>query len=199
MSALGKRCPWSFIHPARGRDSAARSHERPELAFGFRPDATTSLQSAHDFGIATCGLSEVARAHARQTQKVGDLSEEIWLFFSHAPIVSAIEDTSSVRDRGCATGAIFPDNRAMEANNWRERLAQAVEASGMSRRAGSLSAGNGPGYVHSILAEGKDPSVAPPHRRGEGLTVAHSNRWPRAAAPHSPASAGLFFADSGAD
>lgn len=30
----------------------------------------------------------------------------------------------------------------------------------MSSRAVSIAAGNGPGYVHSILTEGKDPSVS---------------------------------------
>lgn len=42
---------------------------------------------------------------------------------------------------------------------WRARLLAAVEASGMSKRALSLAAGAGTGYVHSILVEGKDPTI----------------------------------------
>lgn len=42
---------------------------------------------------------------------------------------------------------------------WRERLATALKESGKSKREVSLAAGMGPGYVHSILAEGKDPTV----------------------------------------
>lgn len=44
-------------------------------------------------------------------------------------------------------------------NTWRERLDAAIEKSGKSARAVSIESGNGPGYVHSILREGKDPSV----------------------------------------
>lgn len=42
---------------------------------------------------------------------------------------------------------------------WRERLGDALKVSGKSKRAVSLSSGNGPGYVHSILVEGKDPTI----------------------------------------
>lgn len=47
----------------------------------------------------------------------------------------------------------------MSDGSWRIRLADAIEGSGKSRRAISLESGNGPGYVHSILSEGKDPSI----------------------------------------
>lgn len=43
---------------------------------------------------------------------------------------------------------------------WRSRLAEAVEKSGRSKRDVSSSAGLGSGYVHSILSEGKDPTVS---------------------------------------
>lgn len=43
---------------------------------------------------------------------------------------------------------------------WRKRLADAMADKKMSKRATSLAAGQGPGYVHSILSEGKEPSVA---------------------------------------
>lgn len=47
----------------------------------------------------------------------------------------------------------------MKDDDWKGRLAAAIEASGKSKRAVSLGAGMAAGYVHSILAEGKDPTV----------------------------------------
>ncbi len=47
----------------------------------------------------------------------------------------------------------------MEYGDFRERLRTAVAASDKSLRAISLAAGAGPGYLHSILEEGKSPSV----------------------------------------
>jgi hypothetical protein len=43
--------------------------------------------------------------------------------------------------------------------DWKSRLEGAIKASGKSKRAISLASGNNPGYVHSILAEGKDPTI----------------------------------------
>ncbi|WP_296100305.1 helix-turn-helix transcriptional regulator [uncultured Agrobacterium sp.] len=43
--------------------------------------------------------------------------------------------------------------------DWRSRLRDAMERRGMSAREVSLAAGKGQGYVHSILKEGKDPTV----------------------------------------
>ena len=51
------------------------------------------------------------------------------------------------------------DISAMETTGWKERLAAAIEADSRSDRALSMESGNGKGYVHSILKEGKDPSV----------------------------------------
>lgn len=42
---------------------------------------------------------------------------------------------------------------------WRARLQAAIEKSGRTPREISLKAGKGPGYLHSILKEGKDPTV----------------------------------------
>lgn len=42
---------------------------------------------------------------------------------------------------------------------WRQRLADAIAESGKSKRAVSLAAKAGAGYVHSILVDGKDPTV----------------------------------------
>lgn len=45
-------------------------------------------------------------------------------------------------------------------NAWRKRLESAVKASGKSPRSISLAAGRAHGYVHSLLNEGKDPTVS---------------------------------------
>lgn len=42
---------------------------------------------------------------------------------------------------------------------WRQRLEAAIERAGKSKREVSLAAGKGAGYVHSILSEGKDPTI----------------------------------------
>lgn len=47
----------------------------------------------------------------------------------------------------------------MENDDWKPRLSAAIDAAGLSHRAASLKAGLGAGYVHSILVEGKDPTV----------------------------------------
>lgn len=47
----------------------------------------------------------------------------------------------------------------MANDSWRRRLAQAVEDSGRSKRSISLDSGAGSGYLHSILSEGKDPTI----------------------------------------
>lgn len=52
------------------------------------------------------------------------------------------------------------DIRGMGQETWRDRLAAALKKSGKSKREVSLSAGMGAGYVHSILKDGKDPTLA---------------------------------------
>ncbi|ETS05888.1 hypothetical protein Q655_01383 [Bartonella henselae JK 51] len=47
----------------------------------------------------------------------------------------------------------------MYINGWRQRLAAALEKSGRSKRSISLAAGKGAGYLHSILVEGKEPTI----------------------------------------
>lgn len=63
----------------------------------------------------------------------------------------------------------------MRDDDWKLRLEAAIEASGRSRRAVSLSAGMGPGYVHSLLREGKEPTVGSLFAicRELGVSVAH--------------------------
>lgn len=47
----------------------------------------------------------------------------------------------------------------MNAGSWRDRLALALEQGGLSARGVSLKAGMASGYVHSLLKEGKEPTV----------------------------------------
>jgi transcriptional regulator with XRE-family HTH domain len=42
---------------------------------------------------------------------------------------------------------------------WRDRLRMALDNSGKSMRAVSIAAGLGENYLHSILGEGKEPSI----------------------------------------
>lgn len=44
-------------------------------------------------------------------------------------------------------------------DGWKARLAAGLKRNKRSKRGVSLAAGQGPGYVHSILAEGKDPTI----------------------------------------
>lgn len=48
----------------------------------------------------------------------------------------------------------------MSNDAWRQRLATAVDGSGKSMRAISLAAGMGPGYLHSVIKEGKEPTIS---------------------------------------
>lgn len=47
----------------------------------------------------------------------------------------------------------------MDIDGWRDRLRVAVEESGKSLREISAASGKGNGYLHSLLSEGKDPSI----------------------------------------
>lgn len=47
----------------------------------------------------------------------------------------------------------------MESADWKVRLAAAIAECGKSQREISLAAGLGPGYLHSIFAEGKEPTL----------------------------------------
>ncbi len=74
--------------------------------------------------------------------------------------ISAKEDNTSVLYQGRAKKSSIEDEFIMENTEWRDRLAQAIKSSGKSKRAVSLKSGNGPGYVHSIISEGKDPTIS---------------------------------------
>lgn len=47
----------------------------------------------------------------------------------------------------------------MGTKEWQRRLEAAIRDSGRSQREISLAAGLGPGYVHSIFKENKDPTI----------------------------------------
>ncbi|MCL6229223.1 helix-turn-helix domain-containing protein [Bartonella bilalgolemii] len=47
----------------------------------------------------------------------------------------------------------------MNIDGWRQRLQEALEKSGRSKRSISIAAGKGAGYLHSILSEGKEPTI----------------------------------------
>lgn len=47
----------------------------------------------------------------------------------------------------------------MDATGWQTRLIDGIRAKGKSQREVSLASGNGPGYVNSLVKEGKDPTI----------------------------------------
>lgn len=47
----------------------------------------------------------------------------------------------------------------MENDDWRTRLEQGIKAQNKTLRSVSLAANMGPGYVHSLLKENKDPTI----------------------------------------
>jgi lambda repressor-like predicted transcriptional regulator len=51
------------------------------------------------------------------------------------------------------------DTWDMAKDAWRSRLSAAIEQSGKSYRSISLAAGAGAGYVHSLFADGKVPTI----------------------------------------
>lgn len=74
-------------------------------------------------------------------------------------IISAKEDMTSDFYRGRAFSSAFADKSLMDTTAWRDRLATAIKLSGKSKRAISLATGNGAGYIHSLLSEGKTPTI----------------------------------------
>ncbi len=73
--------------------------------------------------------------------------------------LSSLEDVSSILYEGRAKISHLEDIVAMADSDWKTRLQAAVDKSGRSAREVSLKSGKGPGYLHSILKEGKDPTV----------------------------------------
>ncbi|WP_348647498.1 helix-turn-helix domain-containing protein [Rhizobium leguminosarum] len=73
--------------------------------------------------------------------------------------ISSLADTSSILYEGRAKISDLEDIAAMADEAWRKRLEDALKNSNRSKREISLKAGKGAGYVHSILSEGKDPTI----------------------------------------
>ena len=73
--------------------------------------------------------------------------------------ISSFEDRSSDDYRGRAPIRGFCENIPDMDDSFRERLSGAIERAGKSARRVSLDAGLGPGYVHSIIKERKDPTI----------------------------------------
>lgn len=73
--------------------------------------------------------------------------------------ISSIADMSSVLYEGRARVSEIEDIRGMKTDGWKGRLAAGIKKNGKSKREVSLAAGMGPGYVHSVLKEGKDPTI----------------------------------------
>lgn len=88
-----------------------------------------------------------------QCEVLGDVCSS----YSHP--ISSIVDRSSGGYRGRAITVVFSDNASMNQEGWKIRLRDIAEGSGLSMRAISLAAGKSPGYMHSILTEGKDPTI----------------------------------------
>lgn len=82
---------------------------------------------------------------------------------AHSGSISAKEDRSSVLYRGRALSSDLLNTPHMEngfdIDAMRGRLSQSLDEKGLSMRKVSIDSGNGPGYVHSILNEGKIPKV----------------------------------------
>lgn len=79
--------------------------------------------------------------------------------FVMKPTISSLADRSSVLDERRAKISHLEDIGAMVDTDWRKRLIDAIDKSGRSMREISLKARKGPGYLHSILKEGKDPTI----------------------------------------
>ena len=73
-------------------------------------------------------------------------------------ILSAKADKSSAFYKGRAKTSEIADISGMK-DDWRIRLADAINSSGKSMRKVSLEAGLAAGYVHSIIKTGKDPTI----------------------------------------
>jgi transcriptional regulator with XRE-family HTH domain len=77
----------------------------------------------------------------------------------HITCISAKEEMSSLPNEGRAKISEIADINIMEKNDWRGRLQKILSETGKSAREVSLAAGKGPGYIHSIIKEGKDPTI----------------------------------------
>lgn len=144
--------------------------EVPPFSFGFDElddfnrrvlqDRATVAQTPYQLGVSYRAFAEIGLAHPCVVQeRVNFGKENSALIRFHAPKIFSIEDVSTIPNEGRAEISEIEDIQGMGIADWRTRLQDALEASGKSAREVSLAAGKGPGYVHSILKEGKEPTV----------------------------------------
>lgn len=79
--------------------------------------------------------------------------------YVHDAGISSIEDMSSIPYEGRADVNEIEDISIMTQREWKARLEAEIKKQNRSMRDVSLKAGKGPGYVHSILVAGKDPTI----------------------------------------
>lgn len=137
------------------------SHERPNTGSGLGPDAPARPQAPYKLRVLSGRLSEVALAHVCPGEEVLDFRQEVGFgVFSHLAAY-CIRKSGHVKVRYCVddVGAPPRDKRPVMDATWRDRLSDAIAASGKSRRAVSLGAGLAASYVHGVLVEGKEPTI----------------------------------------
>lgn len=78
-------------------------------------------------------------------------------------VISIILDTSIFQNKGRAHISNLMDNRSMngtyDTNAMRKRLLLLLEQSGLSMREASKRGDTTPGYLHSVLKDGAEPTV----------------------------------------
>ncbi|WP_236761842.1 helix-turn-helix domain-containing protein [Agrobacterium tumefaciens] len=135
-------------------------NELDDLRRGVLQHRPTVTKTPNQLGVSDGALAEIRFTHACVSDERIDFGKENGaLIRFHAPKISSIEDVSTIPNEGRAKISEIEDIRVMGIADWRARLQDALEASGKSAREVSLAAGKGPGYVHSILKEGKEPTV----------------------------------------
>lgn len=140
-----------------GGGETTSEHEGSDFDFRLRPHAATISQARHDLGVSARRFPKVRSAHLLRRQKRLDFVEQI---IRHGANLSSKEDMSSIHYRGRADLSEIEDIPAMLDDGWKDRLAAGIKKNKRSKRGVSIEAGQGPGYVHSILKEGKDPTVS---------------------------------------
>ena len=74
--------------------------------------------------------------------------------------ISSKADTSSGLNEGRAKISYLEDIYCMTKHEWRKRLRDEIKNRDRSMRSISLAINKGPGYVHSILEDEKDPTIS---------------------------------------
>lgn len=80
--------------------------------------------------------------------------------FAMDATISSKADTSSARYEGRAKISYLEDIYLMTKHEWRKRLRDEIKDKDRSMRSISLAINKGPGYVHSILEDEKDPTIS---------------------------------------